>query len=154
SPGEEGSGRDTFVAPLATIAGGLLATAWAMPLDQRPDESHALTYTTAPLERALEVTGTPAADLFVSSSSPVAYFHVGLCDVAPDGTSKLISDGGVNAAQRVVRAHPKLLSPGRVYRLRFDLKSLAYVVSAGHRLRIDVSGTDFENAWPASQASV
>jgi hypothetical protein len=136
------------------ILGQGLIPPWAMPLDQRQDEVYSLTYTTAPLETELEVTGTPTVALFVSSSADVAYFVVKVCDVAPDGTSKLISEGGLNATHRVSDSHPEPLKPDEVYELKFGLKSMAYIFVAGHRIRVDISSADFLNAWPVSKAAV
>lgn len=127
---------------------------WAMPLDQRLDEAYSLTYTSPLLEKDLEATGDPNADLFVSSSADIAYFHVRLCDVAPDGLSKLVSDGGLNATHRVSHSKPEPLKPGEVYELKIPMKSMAYVFPAGHRIRVDISSADFHNAWPVSKAAV
>jgi hypothetical protein len=127
---------------------------WAMPLDQRLDEAYSLTYTTPPLEKDTEVTGQPVADLYVSSSADVAYFTVKICDIAPDGTSKRVTDGGLNATHRLSHARPELLKPGEVYELKIDLEYLAYVFPAGHRIRVDVTSADFQNAWPVSKAAV
>jgi hypothetical protein len=127
---------------------------WAMPLDQRLDEAYSLTYTTPPLEKDTEVTGEPTADIYVSSSADVAYFMVKVCDVAPDGTSKRVSYGGLNATHRTSNAHPELLKPGEIYELKIDLEYLAYVFPAGHRIRVDIASADFQNAWPVSKAAV
>jgi putative CocE/NonD family hydrolase len=127
---------------------------WAMPLDQRLDEAYALTYTTAPLEQAVEVTGNPAAILYVSSTADTAYFHVKLCDVAPDGTVKWVTDGGLNATHRDSHAEPEPLEPGRIYEIRVELKYVAYLFEAGHRIRVTVAGADFQNAWPTAKSAV
>lgn len=140
--------------PSASAMSGVLASPWSMPLDQRPDELYALTYTSAPLEADLEVTGNPSVDLFVSSSADVAYFHVRVCDVAPDGTSKLITGGGLNATHRASASRPEPLRSGEVYELKFALNSIAYVFPSGHRIRVDLSSADFQNAWPASKSAV
>jgi hypothetical protein len=137
---------------------GILArggiTPWAMPLDQRQDEAFSLTYSTPPLATDLEVTGNAVADIFVSSSAEVAYFHVRVTDVAPDGTSKLVTDGGLNATHRDSRSKPEPLKPGEVYELKINLKSLAYIFPAGHRIRADISSADFMNAWPVGKAAI
>jgi len=151
--------RDSYayrasVGATSGILGQGLIPPWAMPLDQRQDEAYSLTYTTPPLEADVEVTGTPAAHLFVSSSADVAYFAVKVCDVAPDGTSKLVSDGGLNATHRNSDSRPGPLVPGEVYELRFDLKSIAYIFPAGHRIRVAISSADFQNAWPVSKAAI
>ena len=129
-------------------------TPWAMPLDQRIDEAHSLTYTTPPLEEDMEVTGEPAATLYVSSSADTAYFVVKLCDVAPDGTSKLVTDGGLLATHRDSHSEPKPLEPGQVYELKFELKSTAYFFEKGHRIRVDVTSSDFQHAWPTGKPAV
>ena len=157
-PAHQDDVRDAFAYnPAVGIMGGILGRGnvapWAMPLDQRLDEAYSLTYTTPPLPDDLEVTGNPAAVLFVSSTADVAFFEVKLCDVAPDGTSKLISDGGLNATHRASRSAPEPLKPGEVYELKIDLRSLAYVFPAGHRIRVDIASSDFQNVWPVSRAA-
>jgi putative CocE/NonD family hydrolase len=151
--------RDSFsYYPAVGVMSGILARGnvapWAMPLDQRLDEAYSLTYTTPPLEADMEVTGDPSAELFVSSSADVTYFEVKLCDVAPDGVSKMVSDGGLNATRRLSRSKPEPLKPGEVYELKINLKSMAYVFPAGHRIRVDVASSDFQNVWPASKQAV
>ena len=151
--------RDTYTYhPAVGVMSGILAQGsvapWAMALDQRLDEAYSLTYTTPPLESDLEVTGNPMADLFVSSSADVAYFEVKLCDVAADGISKMVADGGFNATRRSSRSKPEPLKPGEVYELKINLKSMAYVFPAGHRIRVDVASSDFQNVWPTSKPAV
>ena len=132
--------------------GGILP--WGMPVDQRPDEALSLTYTTPPLEADVEVIGDPTAVLYVSSSADSAYFHVKVTDVAPDGTSKWITDEGLLASHRDSHAEPEALEPGQVYELRIALKYMAYVFPKGHRIRIDVASADFQNAWPVAKKAV
>src|ERR1700693_5744683 len=67
-------------------------TPWAMPIDQRPDEAFSLLFTTEQLHAPLELLGEPVVLLHASSTAEIAYFHVKLCDVAEDGTSRLICD--------------------------------------------------------------
>ena len=132
--------------------GGILP--WGMPLDQRLDDPWSLVYTSPPLDDELEVTGTPAAVLFVSSTADVAYFRVKLIDVAPDGTAKLVRYGGLNATHRDSHFEPEPLVPGTVYELTVPLKAVSYVFEPGHRIRIAIAGADFQNAWPTGIAAV
>jgi hypothetical protein len=157
--GETKDERDSYTYnPAVGVMSGILGrgnvTPWAMPLDQRLDEAYSLTYTSTVLDKDVEATGDPRADLFVSSSTEVAYFHVRLCDVAPDGISKLVSDGGLNATHRASHARPELLKAGEIYELNIPMKSMAYVFPAGHRIRVDISSADFHNAWPVSKPAV
>lgn len=132
--------------------GGLMP--WGTPVDQRLDEAYSLLFTTPPLEEALDVTGTPEAVLHVSSTAEVAYFRVKLIDVAPDGTSKLVRYGGLNATHRNGDDKPEPFEPGKIYELRVSLKAMSYVFQPGHRIRVAIASADFQNAWPTGQPSV
>jgi predicted acyl esterase len=123
-------------------------TPWAMPLDQRPDEACSVLFTTPPLPAPMQLLGEPVVTLYVSSSAPTAYFHVKICDVATDGTSRLITDGGLLASHRSSHERPTPLVPGEVVELTFPLKHCATVLAPGHRLRVAISNADFQNAWP------
>jgi predicted acyl esterase len=134
---------------------GMGSTApWGLPGDQRLDEAYSLLYTTEPLREPMVLLGEPAAILRISSTAQTAYFHVKLCDVAPDGVSKLITDGGLLATHRHSHEKPEPLVPGQVYELRFPLKHTAYAIDPGHRLRIAITSADFQNAWPTGQPAV
>ena len=119
-----------------------------MPLDQRADDACSVVYETGPLAAPMELLGEPQAVLHVSSTAQVAYFHVRLCDVAPDGASRLISDGGLLATHRTSHERPELLIPGQIYELRIALKHCADVLAPGHRFRVAIASAEFQNAWP------
>ena len=129
-------------------------TPWAMPIDQRLDEAFSLLFTTEPLHASLELLGEPVMLLHASSTAEVTYFHVKLCDVAEDGTSRLICDGGLLATHRNSHEEPEPLVPGQVYALRIPLRHCAYAIAAGHRLRVAVASAEFQNAWPTGQPAV
>ena len=131
--------------------GGVLP--WAMPLDQRADEIKSLTFTTASFDHDTEITGAPQAVLYISSTADSGYFHVKITDVAPDGTSKWVTDGGLLTSHRNSHTNPEPITPGQVYELIIDLKYLAYVFPAGHRLRVAIASADLQNAWPAAAAA-
>jgi uncharacterized protein len=106
-------------------------------VDNRPLEARAdvLTYTSAPLERDLQVAGTPAVDLFVRSSAAHADVFARLCDVDETGRSVNVCDGLL----RLSPDCPPANADGRVP-ARFDLWPAAHRFRAGHRLRLQVSG--------------
>ena len=154
---ESGSDRyeyDPAVGITSGIHAGGSINPWGMPVDQRLDEAHSLVYTSEPLEEDLEVTGNPTAVLHVSSTADVAYFRVKLIDAAPDGTSKLVRYGGLNATHRNSHSNPEPLETGAVHELRFDLKAMSYVFAKGHRVRVAVAGGDMPNAWPTPKPAV
>ena len=95
------------------------------------------TFTTAPLTAAVEITGPVKANLWVTSSAPVTDFVVALCDVFPDGRVNLIQDGILRTTEvPAFRADTPV-------KLEIDLWSTAYRVEAGHRLRVEVTSSDF-----------
>ena len=93
-------------------------------LERRPD---VLTFTSAPMNADLEITGPVSADLHVSSSLAHTDFFARLCDVDPRGHSVNITDGLLR------------LGPGDPARIRVGLWPTAHRFRAGHRIRLQVS---------------
>lgn len=110
-------------------------------LDKRDD---ILRYVSAPLPRDLELAGPITAELYASTSAVDTDFTVTLCDVFSDGTVNTIQDGIIRARYRDGLSEPKLVEPGRIYRYVIDLSETNYVVPQGHRLRVDVSSSNFD----------
>lgn len=136
--------------PVPTVGGasflpGLFIAANAGPRDQREVEQRAdvLCYTSAVLERDLEVTGPVRLVLYVSSSALDTDFTGKLVDVHPDGTALILTDGILRARYRESLSAPQLMTPGEVYRLEIDLVATANVFAAGHRIRLEVASANF-----------
>lgn len=129
----------------ATFLPGLFVAANAGPRDQRDVESRAdvLTYTSPVLARDLEVTGPVTLVLHVSSSAPDTDFTGKLVDVHPDGRAMLLTDGILRARYRESLSAPRLMQTGEVYRLEIDLVATSNVFRAGHRVRLEVSSSNF-----------
>ncbi|WP_375768154.1 CocE/NonD family hydrolase [Archangium gephyra] len=116
--------------------GGALLTREAGPRDNRALESRpdVLTYTSAPLEKDLEIIGPVQAELFVRSSLPHTDFFARLCDVEPSGSSVNLCDGLL----RLVPGQPAP-GPDGTLRITIDLWPTAHRFLAGHRVRLQVS---------------
>jgi predicted acyl esterase len=125
---------------------------YGQPQDQRPDEARSLVYDWPPLPDDLEILGHPRVEITVSSSVPVAYLSAKLCDVFPDGTSALVTRGLLNLTHRDSRESPSPLRQETPYRVTLDLEVTSWVFEAGHRIRLDLAGADWPNAWPPPQA--
>ncbi len=112
--------------------------------DQRSIESRedVLTFTTAALERPLTVMGRVQAYLWIRPNTPDLDLAVRLTDVYPDGRSMLVLDGVQRARMRCADDRECFLIPGEPAELVIDLWSTAIVFNTGHRIRIDVSGTN------------
>jgi len=109
-------------------------------IEQRED---VLCYTTPPLERSVEVTGPLELVLSISSSALDTDFTGKLVDVYPDGRAEILNDGILRARYRESPATPVLMEPGKICELRIRLGSTANVFKAGHRLRLEVSSSNF-----------
>jgi uncharacterized protein len=129
----------------ATFLPGLQVGANAGPRDQREVErrTDVLCYTSEPLERPLEVTGHIELILFISSSAFDTDFTGKLVDVGPDGTATILTDGILRARYRESMSEQSLLEPGKVYELRLDLQATANLFKTGHRIRLEVSSSNF-----------
>ena len=109
-------------------------------VEARPD---VLVYTSERLERDLEITGPISVTLYAASTAPDTDFTAKLVDVRPDGYAHNLQDGIVRARYRTSAAAPSLLEPGRVYRYEIDLWATSHVLFAGHRLRLEISSSNF-----------
>jgi putative CocE/NonD family hydrolase len=149
-PGRDGEDVYTYDPrrPVPTLGGTTLATgpdAFPGPADQSPVEARddVLCYTTPELERAIEVTGHVKLTLSVSSSAVDTDFCGKLVDVHPDGRAIILCEGFQRARYRESLAEPKLMRPGEVYEVVIDLAPTANVFLAGHRIRLEVSSSNF-----------
>ena len=109
-------------------------------VEARPD---VLVYTSERLERDLEITGPISVTLYAASTATDTDFTAKLVDVRPDGYAHNLQDGIVRARYRTSAAAPSLLDPGRVYRYEIDLWATSHVLFAGHRLRLEISSSNF-----------
>ncbi len=113
--------------------------------DQRPAEERAdvLVYTSEPLEHPLEVTGRVSVVLWASSSAIDTDFTAKLVDVRPDGYAMNLADGMIRARYRESSRDPRMMEPGRPYRFTIDLWATSNVFLAGHRIRVEISSSNF-----------
>jgi hypothetical protein len=84
----------------------------------------------------------------VTSSAPVAFLSAKLCDVHPDGTSQLVTRGLLNLTHRGSREAPTPLTPGEPSEVEVELEVTSWVFETGHRIRLDLAGTDWPNCFP------
>lgn len=117
----------------------------AGPLDQWEIEERedVLSYTTPSLRRPVEVTGPVELVLYVSSSARDTDFTGKLVDVYPEGSAEILTDGILRARYRESFSDPRPLEPGEVYELRVDMWATSNVFRAGHRIRLEVSSSNF-----------
>jgi len=138
---------------------GMDAGAWCAegtpgdwPLDQRAEDGRSLAFTSAPLAAPLEILGAPEVTVRLAVDRPSALICVRLCDVAPDGCSKLVTRQVLNLTHRRSHEHPAPLTPGEPFTVTLALDTVAHAFRAGHRLRVAVSPTYWPWVWPSPEA--
>jgi uncharacterized protein len=150
---QEKEGSDNYRAlPIVGAMAGLwdpMALGIGYPLDQGPDDLLSLAYTSEPLAADRKITGSPGVTLYLALESGEDVNLVAkLNDVSPDGSSSLITTGWLKGSHRLSHEHPEPLRVGEVVGFRIPLWATSYLVSAGHRLRLSISCSDFPRIFP------
>jgi hypothetical protein len=121
----------------------------SLPDDQRAAEPYGLVYSTAPLQRSVELLGQANLRLTLSASQPVAQLFARLCDVAPDGRSTLVSWGALNLTHRDSHSSPTPLIPGQSYLVEVEFGAVSWRFQPGHVVRLVMNNHDWPRLWPA-----
>ncbi|KAA1188413.1 CocE/NonD family hydrolase [Pseudohalioglobus sediminis] len=109
-------------------------------IEQRRD---VLVYTSEVLESDIEMVGRIFARLYVSSSARDTDFTVKLVDVHPDGTAYNIQEGALRMRYRNSLREAEMMTPGDIYVADIDLHTTANTFKAGHRIRVEVSSSNY-----------
>lgn len=119
--------------------------------EQAGDDGRSHTFTGPALDAAVEILGAPEVTLRVTSDRPQAQLAVRLCEVFPDGSSKLVTTGLLNLTHRDGHAEPQPLEPGRAYEVRVPLFAVGHAFGAGNRVRVSVSASLWPWVWPSPE---
>ena len=127
--------------PVPTAGGAMIGAAAGIA---RQNEIEArrdvLVYTTSALQQDVEVTGPISLILYVSTTARSTDFTAKLVDVHTDGSAYNISEG-------ILRRHyddpGSTARPIRTHEIRIDLWPTSMVFFKGHRIRLEVSSSNF-----------
>ena len=127
----------------------------------RSNDAKALTYTTPPLQTAVQVAGHPVVHVWLRSDSPDLDVFAYLEEVDSHGNSTYITEGNLRASHRTLSQAPyenlglpyhthfqselKSIPAGEPVELVFDLLPTAYQFSQGSHIRLAISCADAEN---------
>ena len=114
-------------------------------VDQRPVEarSDVLVYSTPPFKEDFEVTGPVSVELYASSSAVDTDFTAKLVDVWPNGFAQNLTEGILRARYRKSPERVEFINPGETYKLILDLWATSNVFLKGHKLRLEISSSNF-----------
>ena len=120
-----------------------------------------LRYCTLPLKEDMEVTGPMALYLYAALDQSDATWIVTVNDVAPDGSSRLVTKGWLRASHRALDEarskpyqpfHPHtesiLVEPGKIYEYGIEIRETSNVFKAGHRIELVIKGQDAPSEDP------
>jgi hypothetical protein len=108
-----------------------------------------LVFETPPLKEDTEVTGPIDVKLWASSSALDTDFTAKLIDVHPPspdfpaGIDMNLEDGIIRARFRNSLERAELMQPGEIYEFTIRLYPTSNVFTAGHRIRLDISSSNF-----------
>jgi putative CocE/NonD family hydrolase len=132
----------------------------------------ALTYTTAPFAKARTLAGPISATIYARADTTETEWVVNVEDVAPDGTSKPLTQGALLGSARALDAsrswqvggktvmpyHPYTkaasvpVTRGALTRYLVEIFPTYSTIAAGHRIRVTVNTTDFPHLLPTPAA--
>jgi putative CocE/NonD family hydrolase len=152
---KDGSGSGEAMTVQSPLSVGQFAGKWAsynappdLPYDQREEDGGSLVFDSPRLTEPVEILGSPAIDLDLSVSEPVATVAARISDVAPDGRATRVTYGVLNLTRRDGTGEPEPLEPGRRYRATLQLNGVAQCFPPGHRIRLSLSTSYWPLAWP------
>lgn len=117
----------------------------AGPVDQAEVESRddVLVYTSAPVATDLRIAGPLRLHLSFSSNAPDTDIVARLTHVRPDGLSTNIQEGALRLSHRDGLSIAAPLRTDETYAVDVDMRSIAYMIPKGHRLRLQVTSSSF-----------
>lgn len=118
-----------------------------------------LVFETRPLTQAVQITGHPAANLWISTAAGDVDVDARIDDVAPDGTTESYQMvGRLRASDRALGSAPynylglpwhpftaaaaQPMPKDRAENLQFELLPMSYVFQPGHKIRVTVTFSD------------
>jgi hypothetical protein len=112
--------------------------------DRQHADAKLLAYTSLPLDRDIEITGSPALTLHMASSQPDGAVIVYLEAVKPNGSVAYLSEGARRLALRggFTRRDLAPIEPGATFAITIELHAFSAVIPKGYRLRVALAGAD------------
>ena len=129
--------------PVPSLGGRIIRRGGQFRQNDIEARKDVLSYTSEALASDLEVTGDVTASVVAKSTAAVADVAVKLCDVAPDGKS-------YNVVDTVCRG---TFAADAEKRLDFRVDVTSYVFKKGHKLRVEIAGSNYPHYEKAADAA-
>ncbi|MER5934078.1 CocE/NonD family hydrolase [Streptomyces sp. NPDC002054] len=120
-----------------------------LPPDQREEDAKSACFEfPVPVGSAVEVLGRPSVTVRLRMDVPYGQVIARLCDVAPDGSSTLVTRGALNLSARTGRDRAVPWPAGAWEAVTFDLNGIGHSFPPGHRIRLALSSAYWPWIWP------
>lgn len=164
--------KDMDIQTLAFFPGALFP---GCDLNAAAQELNALSFTSEPVDQAVQISGPLNLHLITSTPAHDARWAVTLNDVAPDGTSRVLANGSILSSFRGVNEstslklpngdytqvdHPldrdsqRLVVPGEATPIDVMINPTDAVLQPGHRLRVNVLAGSFPGNIPNLRTAI
>ncbi|MCB5168735.1 CocE/NonD family hydrolase [Streptomyces bambusae] len=119
-----------------------------LPPDQREEDAKSVCFEFPVAGEPVEVLGRPRVVVRLRMDVPHGQIAARLCDVAPDGSSTLVTRGALNLSARAGRDRVVSWPPGAVQEVSFELNGIGHAFPPGHRIRLALSSAYWPWLWP------
>lgn len=119
-----------------------------LPPDQRDEDAKSVSFEFPVEDAPIEILGRPRVRLRIWMDVPRGQAIARLCDVAPDGSSTLVTRGVLNLAARHGRDRADDWPVGATEDVTFELNGIGHTFPPGHRIRVAISSSYWPWIWP------
>ncbi|MFE3558264.1 CocE/NonD family hydrolase [Streptomyces sp. NPDC059193] len=120
-----------------------------LPPDQREEDAKSACFEFPVADgEPVEILGRPSVTLRLRLDVPYGQAVARLCDVAPDGSSTLVTRGALNLSARQGRDRAVPWPAGSYEDVTFELNGIGHAFVPGHRIRLAVSSAYWPWIWP------
>ncbi|MFF1377005.1 CocE/NonD family hydrolase [Streptomyces sp. NPDC058308] len=122
-----------------------------LPPDQRDEDAKSACFEfEVPSE--VRVLGRPRVTLRLRMDVPYGQAIARVCDIAPDGSSTLVTRGVLNLSARHGRDRADAWPLGATEDVTFELNGIGHTFPPGHRIRLAVSSAYWPWIWPQADS--
>ncbi len=150
---KEDTGHDTYIYdPLHPVGDeGSVEPYHCNHIQVRQDT---LCYDTEPLKENVAVAGNFYSEFYASSSAVDTDFIIRVSDVDKSGIARKISDNVIRACYRKGLDQYELLQPDKVEKFEMEMYFNGYVFNEGHKIRIDITSSNYLEFFPNTNTGV
>ncbi|MFJ5718753.1 CocE/NonD family hydrolase [Streptomyces sp. NPDC093149] len=119
-----------------------------LPPDQRDEDARSVSFEFPVEDAPIEILGRARVKLRIRMDVARGQAIARLCDVAPDGSSTLVTRGALNLSARHGRDRADDWPVGATEDVTFELNGIGHTFPPGHRIRLAISSSYWPWIWP------